>query len=1054
MVAATTFLTNIINPRDTAKYGSYLFIQKYNSIDRLNLETNELNSNWYTFPTAVRSLDLINQSITIGENFLYVNINVRNSGTHKYIAQITLDTDGNNISLIERWHTITTDPNIDSMSLYYYTSKLYLYINRGLRTFEVDNSGNKGVFTELPLSGDGHFAINDSKIYTYEYGNSSMNTYSLTGTLLTKFNLPGFSTYYRPCFYGNYLYYPKTNGDIVQMDLTAGIITNYTYGSNLGTIMNLSIIDTNILVISNPADKLYKVPLPNITDVFPHIINWSKIDMSYNMTGGGGLVFTGYYSYNSNYDIKAFYSADDLATNLLIDSSNAFLSDLKQRRNFTICNKVTAAGAIDGSRGGCYVKCLPFMKKIFVSEPYLILTASSISIYDNYGKLTNTTATSFVPGSLWGREANGNVYASINGNFSIGGGWSSLYTTVSRPTVNEPSISIDDSFFGKIKYLDFTVKYNNNNVLKCYFVYKFDQNNASYLCAIYLYTSTINILLGGDASRLNEFYTTKNFFGNAGLYITSVPSLDSQYSSIRNYNMYDSIANLAFGPQVAFDLSLNSTNNAYFQGTNLSAVRLNGTTENLATRPPPPPPDFIYAKIQINCATVVNKKPVQRLVFDGYYKIQTDNNKVVYFCSSSDVSTNLILPQPDSFITGALTLLGKSTCNTADASGITTESTNAGIFLKELPFVTALFKSKPYILLTRTGLVMYDNYGVVNSNILATSYFTNKYVLSNGNVYSNKNNSFMEFNNFTMTYNSVPNIPIVNIPKFIDYTFFRRISQLKYVAKNNGDVVLDSYFVFYQDISDNYHMCAQYNPELDKNILLFSDSSCDNFPNTGNFGNTLGTLDPDPTVSIITAVSGNAETPVFTTNEVTSSGTENVLQTFVAQATVTEVYINALSSNICFSEGSILKTDQGCIEIQNVDTNYHTIRNNKIIALTQTQSVDDYLVKIKKNAFGSVPTKDTETTGNHLIFNGLSMVKACTLINGNTIEKIPYRGLSLYNILLEKHDLMIINGLVCETLNPENPIAKYYKLIAEHPKNKVELENFWRTRTQEIIHGC
>jgi hypothetical protein len=42
---------------------------------------------------------------------------------------------------------------------------------------------------------------------------------------------------------------------------------------------------------------------------------------------------------------------------------------------------------------------------------------------------------------------------------------------------------------------------------------------------------------------------------------------------------------------------------------------------------------------------------------------------------------------------------------------------------------------------------------------------------------------------------------------------------------------------------------------------------------------------------------------------------------------------------------------------------------------------------------------------------------------------------------LEKHDLMMVNGLVCETLNPENPIAKYYMLMAEHPENKVEMEN-------------
>ena len=60
----------------------------------------------------------------------------------------------------------------------------------------------------------------------------------------------------------------------------------------------------------------------------------------------------------------------------------------------------------------------------------------------------------------------------------------------------------------------------------------------------------------------------------------------------------------------------------------------------------------------------------------------------------------------------------------------------------------------------------------------------------------------------------------------------------------------------------------------------------------------------------------------------------------------------------------------------------------------------------------------------------------------------------LYNILLENHDVMLVNGLVCETLNPENPIAKYYRLITKYPENKVKMENMWRKRTQEIIHSC
>jgi len=248
-------------------------------------------------------------------------------------------------------------------------------------------------------------------------------------------------------------------------------------------------------------------------------------------------------------------------------------------------------------------------------------------------------------------------------------------------------------------------------------------------------------------------------------------------------------------------------------------------------------------------------------------------------------------------------------------------------------------------------------------------------------------------------------------------------------------------------------LCAQYPSDGNTNFLLGSDSSCDNFIITNNFGNTLYVIPDDPTVTTTTSYSGDAETPTVAILAVSSSGITSVNETFVAEATIRRVNLNALNSNICFSEGSIVTTDQGDIEIEKIDIDYHTIRGKKIIALTETQSVDDYLVKIKKNAFGVVPNKDTETTGNHIIYNGSIMVKAKTLINGTTIEKIPYRGLPLYNILLEQHDVMIVNGLISETLNPENPIAKYYELMAKNPENKVDMENMWRKRTQEIIHA-
>ena len=40
------------------------------------------------------------------------------------------------------------------------------------------------------------------------------------------------------------------------------------------------------------------------------------------------------------------------------------------------------------------------------------------------------------------------------------------------------------------------------------------------------------------------------------------------------------------------------------------------------------------------------------------------------------------------------------------------------------------------------------------------------------------------------------------------------------------------------------------------------------------------------------------------------------------------------------------------------------------------------------------------------------------------VYRIHYRGDTLYNVLMEKHDTMMINNLICETLHPDNIMAK------------------------------
>lgn len=51
----------------------------------------------------------------------------------------------------------------------------------------------------------------------------------------------------------------------------------------------------------------------------------------------------------------------------------------------------------------------------------------------------------------------------------------------------------------------------------------------------------------------------------------------------------------------------------------------------------------------------------------------------------------------------------------------------------------------------------------------------------------------------------------------------------------------------------------------------------------------------------------------------------------------------------------------------------------------------------------------------------LDLVETCT-----GAKLIPYNGETLYNVLMEQPDHMMINNLICETLHPDNIMAKIY----------------------------
>ena len=66
------------------------------------------------------------------------------------------------------------------------------------------------------------------------------------------------------------------------------------------------------------------------------------------------------------------------------------------------------------------------------------------------------------------------------------------------------------------------------------------------------------------------------------------------------------------------------------------------------------------------------------------------------------------------------------------------------------------------------------------------------------------------------------------------------------------------------------------------------------------------------------------------------------------------------------------------------------------------------------------------------------------LNNGIYLKK--YRGDILYNVLMEEHDKLVVNNLICETLHPKNKIAKLYKKYVSKTDTKIIHKNIKQTK--------
>ena len=133
-------------------------------------------------------------------------------------------------------------------------------------------------------------------------------------------------------------------------------------------------------------------------------------------------------------------------------------------------------------------------------------------------------------------------------------------------------------------------------------------------------------------------------------------------------------------------------------------------------------------------------------------------------------------------------------------------------------------------------------------------------------------------------------------------------------------------------------------------------------------------------------------------------------------------------SNICFPAGTPIQTDQGFILIDKINTSYHTINRQQILHITQTVTLDNYLICFEKDSLElNYPINKTIMTKDHKIMYNGQLVPAYRFLNmSKQVNKVKYSGEILFNVLLAEYGTISVNNLKCETLHPDNVIAKLY----------------------------
>lgn len=230
-------------------------------------------------------------------------------------------------------------------------------------------------------------------------------------------------------------------------------------------------------------------------------------------------------------------------------------------------------------------------------------------------------------------------------------------------------------------------------------------------------------------------------------------------------------------------------------------------------------------------------------------------------------------------------------------------------------------------------------------------------------------------------------------------------------------------------ISIIYEFVREADVETTVEVVQEEETTQDNDPVVQEAQDDITTQETDPGKDII-PVENLVDPVIIVKTPVIKS---------IVQTDTHDPYSEYMIADPCFPANTPITTDQGIIAIQNIVPNHHTINGNAIRHVTKTISTDDYLVCFKPHSLAvNVPCKKTFISPHHKIYFNGKLLDAHRFVGMKGIEAVAYSGEILYNILEDNYSLMKVNNIVCETLDPNNVVARLYNSnLGEEYKKKI-----------------